>query len=149
MNLIDSFRDEYRFLSNFYPAPIQYGDKIFPSSEHLYQAMKCTNIADAELVRTHPFKGLKEFARSLPLDPDWDNIKDDVMRTALWGKFTQNAEVRSQLLATGDDEILEGNYWCDQYYGSCTCEKHEHIPGLNKLGIMLMELRQELRDRET
>src|SRR6185503_14597055 len=37
MNNIDSFKDEYRFLSNFYPAPVQFDGIRFPTVEHAYQ----------------------------------------------------------------------------------------------------------------
>jgi len=41
--MINSFTDEYAFLSNFYPVPggITVGKHTFLSVEHAYQAFKC------------------------------------------------------------------------------------------------------------
>jgi ribA/ribD-fused uncharacterized protein len=61
------------------------------------------------------------------------------MREALWAKFTQHPELRSLLLSTGDETIVEhtenDNYWGDGGDGS----------GRNRLGVLLMELREKLR----
>jgi hypothetical protein len=34
---------EYAFLSNFYKAPIVYMGEIYPTTEHVFQAMKTTS----------------------------------------------------------------------------------------------------------
>ena len=47
------------------------------------------------------------------------------------------------LLSTGDVAIIEGNYWHDNFYGQCTCEKCAG-KGKNKLGKLLMDIRSEL-----
>lgn len=38
-------------------------------------------------------------------------------------------------------EIVEGNYWHDNYWGNCTCDKCKNIEGQNKLGKILMKIR--------
>ena len=77
--------------------------------------------------------------RSRPLRPDWEDVKDDVMRVAVRAKFTQHEELRELLLSTGDEELVEHTtndaYWADGGDGT----------GKNMLGKILMEVRAELR----
>ena len=42
--VIDKFRDEYFFLSNFYPVRISFEGIIYPSVENAYQAQKTIDI---------------------------------------------------------------------------------------------------------
>ena len=51
-----------------------------------------------------------------------------------------------KLLDTGDEELIEGNHWCDNVWGNCYCEKCANITGQNRLGQMLMRVRDELRN---
>jgi predicted NAD-dependent protein-ADP-ribosyltransferase YbiA (DUF1768 family) len=54
----------------------------------------------------------------------------------LQAKFAQNPDLLAQLLATGDQEIVEGNTWNDKFWGKHNGE------GMNHLGIMLMTIRE-------
>jgi ribA/ribD-fused uncharacterized protein len=64
------------------------------------------------------------------------------MREAVLAKFTQNADLRAVLLATGDADLVEhtsnDDYWGDGGDGH----------GKNKLGRILMSVRDELRAQE-
>jgi hypothetical protein len=40
----NSFHNEYRFLSNFYPAEVSFEGLVFPTVEHAYVAAKTTDI---------------------------------------------------------------------------------------------------------
>ena len=77
--------------------------------------------------------------RKRPLRRDWEVVKDDIMREALRAKFTQHEDLRIILLETDDAELVEhtknDSYWADGGDGS----------GLNMLGKLLMELRDELK----
>ena len=53
-------------------------------------------------------------------------------------------ELAEKLLATGDEEVVEGNTWHDRYWGRCKCVKHEG-ECLNWLGRILMRVRADLR----
>jgi predicted NAD-dependent protein-ADP-ribosyltransferase YbiA (DUF1768 family) len=68
------------------------------------------------------------------------------MEYGLRQKFSK-PEFISLLLNTSNREIIEGNYWHDNYWGSCTCDKCGN-KGLNKLGILLMKIRKELQDND-
>ena len=45
---------------------------------------------------------------------------------------------------TGDAELIEGNTWHDNYWGVCSCSKCNGR-GKNRLGKLLMKVREELR----
>ncbi|CAM0108020.1 hypothetical protein VPH166E361_0079 [Vibrio phage 166E36-1] len=144
--MITQFRDECSFLSNFQyfdkPLQLKYQGVIlsFPTNEHFYIAMKTTNLTLRKQVCDHPLKGLKKFGNSLPLRDDWDDIKLSVMEYGLRYKFSDaNPSLKRKLLATGSQELQEGNWWNDKYWGVCL----KTGEGENHLGKLLMEIREE------
>ena len=143
--MIVEFDGQYDFLSNFYPCPILYEGIVYPTNEHFFQAMKTLDIETRKAIAAAPTPGAaKRMGRHVSLPPDWEKIKVDVMRTGLMLKFT-DAALAEKLLATGDEELVEGNWWHDQTWGSCFCPDHCRTPGRNLLGMLLMELRKELQ----
>ena len=86
----------------------------------------------------------KRLGRHVELRPDWEAIKLDVMKEGLALKFA-DPKLREKLLATGDEILVEGNWWHDNTWGSCHCPLCDKIPGKNLLGKALMELRSDLR----
>lgn len=134
--MIDSFRGEYRFLSNFGPGQIELGKEVYLTSEHLYQALKTLDPKEQKFVRIAPTPGeAKRRGKKITLREDWDEVKDDIMRMVLDLKFSQNPDLRRKLLATGDQELIESNIWGDVYWGVCFGS------GQNKLGLLLQETR--------
>jgi ribA/ribD-fused uncharacterized protein len=139
--VIDDFFDDYYFLSNFYSAPTEFEGVVYPTSENAYQAAKTTHIrsrktfADPECTPAWA----KRLGRSLDLRPDWEEVKEQVMRDCLKSKFSDPA-LRALLQATGDAVLIEGNTWHDNIWGVCTCHR---CPGngQNLLGQLLEELR--------
>lgn len=134
--------DEYGEFSNFAPYPIFLNGKRWPTSEHYFQAQKFAGTPHAEEVRRAKKPRLAaEIGRDRrrPLRRDWEAVKDDVMLATLRAKFTQHAELRALLLATGDARLVEHTerdaYWGDGGDGS----------GANRLGSLLMRVRGELR----
>lgn len=137
-----STKDPYGEFSNFAAFPIEVGGKVWPTSEHYFQAQKFAGTPDEEELRAieSPMKvALAGRERTRPFRSDWDEVRDDVMRTALRAKFTQHEDLRRLLLGTGDAELVEhtknDSYWGDG--GDRT--------GGNMLGKLLMELREALR----
>lgn len=132
---------EHSFLSNFYQgAPIKLNGIIYPTSEHLYQAAKSTNIDDWISISKLSTPGqAKRAAQKLPMRDNWEEIKVQVMRETLALKFNQNRRLVTLLLNTGDAELIEGNTWGDTFWGVCDGK------GINMLGKLLMELREEWR----
>jgi hypothetical protein len=84
----------------------------------------------------------KGLGNTVPLRDDWDRIKDSVMWDLLKVKF-HTPELRSKLMLTKPHELVEGNDWHDLYWGKCSCAVH-HLEGQNKLGIFLMQVRDQL-----
>ena len=135
-------REPYGEFSNFSPHPIKLKGRIWPTSEHYFQAQKFAATEHEETVRNakSPMVAARMGrSRERPLRPDWETVKDDIMREALRAKFTQHPQLRSLLLSTGDAQLVEhtanDDYWADGGDGT----------GKNRLGQLLMELRAELR----
>lgn len=133
---INEFRGKYFFLSNFYPAKVEYQGYRFENNEAAFQAAKCPE-------RMLDFCGLtpnraKHLGRRVPLRSDWELVKYDIMYEVCMAKFTQNPDLFSKLLATGNAELIEGNTWGDRVWGVC------HGVGENHLGKILMRIRGEL-----
>ena len=144
--VIDSFNRDYAFLSNFYESPIEFEGIKYPTVEHYFQAMKTLNISERKNIAGAPTPGkAKQFGRSVWLRNDWEAIKDDVMLAGLRLKF-QIPEFRTELLNTEDAELIEGNFWHDNTWGDCVCDKCLDKPGENRLGKLLMKVRTELQE---
>ena len=139
MQKIDKFNGEYAFLSNFYTSPIQHKGIVYPTVEHMFQAMKTLDETERIKIANAETPGsAKRMGRSVALRGDWEDVKIDIMRTALALKFTTPG-LKEKLLATGDAELVEGNTWNDRFWGVCGGT------GKNMLGTLLMELREDLR----
>jgi predicted NAD-dependent protein-ADP-ribosyltransferase YbiA (DUF1768 family) len=67
-------------------------------------------------------------------------VRVTVMKAVVRMKFLQNPELLKQLKETGDEELIEGNTWHDNFWGICYCGKCKK--GLNTLGKILMEVRK-------
>lgn len=138
--MIDKFNGKYDFLSNFYVAPVTYNGLTFQSNEAAFQAQKTLNEGQRrKFTRMAPNKA-KAKGRNVILRSDWEQIKNKIMYEICYAKFTQNPELKEKLLATGDEELVEGNTWHDTYWGVCNRR------GKNKLGKILMRVREELRN---
>jgi len=134
---------DYFEFSNFSLHGVELGGAYWPTVEHYFQAQKFEDAAYRERIRrARTPKDAKELGRtrSLPILSDWDTKRDDVMLEAVRKKFQTHAEVREQLLATGDEELIE-NAPSDFYWG---CGRTG--TGQNKLGKILMRVRGELRE---
>jgi predicted NAD-dependent protein-ADP-ribosyltransferase YbiA (DUF1768 family) len=59
-------------------------------------------------------------------------------------KFSLYPTLREKLLATGEEELVEGNYWHDNFWGACSCRKCEGREKHNHLGRILMKVRSGL-----
>ena len=142
--MINKFDGPYAFLSNFYYSPISYEGVEYPTVEHAFQAAKVLDMTKRFEIANLPTPGAaKRVGRQVDLRKDWEEVKIDVMRECLKEKF-KNPELFAALVATGDEELVEGNYWHDNFWGVCSCER-SNGQGQNHLGKLLMELRTELR----
>ena len=137
-DMIDSFKGENRFLSNFWPAEVELDGMLFPTVEHAYVAAKTLDPEKRAEIRLVNTPGqVKRLGRTLDLRADWDEVKLGIMEGLVRQKF-QHPELAALLLATGDQELVEGNTWDDTFWGVC------FDVGCNHLGLILMKVRDEL-----
>jgi ribA/ribD-fused uncharacterized protein len=137
-----SVQGDHGAFSNFAPYPIVLGGRRWPTSEHYFQAQKFAGTPREDVVRraSSPAEAAR-MGRDHKHRPrrDWDSARDGVMHAAVLAKFTQHAELRTMLLATGDARLVEhtdsDDYWGDGGDGS----------GRNRLGEILMRVRDALR----
>jgi ribA/ribD-fused uncharacterized protein len=133
-----SFDGDERFLSNFYPSPVELGGVTYPTVENAYQAAKTASQNRGPFVSCSPGEA-KKLGRTVELVSNWDEIKERVMEKLLYRKFYDNPELGRKLDATGDMYLMEGNTWGDTYWGMCDGV------GKNRLGALLMYVRGQLR----
>lgn len=139
-HVIEEFRGQYRFLSNFYAAEVELDNVLYPTVEHAYQAAKTDDPWGRSAVAKCNTPGeAKRAGRRLKLRDDWESVKVEVMTGLVRQKFTRSRSLGRQLLATGDVPLIEGNTWGDEFWGVC------RGVGQNKLGEILMLIRSELR----
>lgn len=137
--MIDSFRGDFGFLSNFHEASIWLDGERFPSVEHAYQAAKAVDPVTRKMIREAARPGdAKKLGKCVQLPADWDTTKVGIMRRAVREKF-KNPLLRAMLVATEDATLVEGNTWNDTFWGVCRGR------GQNWLGKILMEVREECK----
>lgn len=138
---IKRFRQEYDYLSNFYPACLQVDGLEYLCSEAAYQAAKCAKAEDRLLFTELNSNDSKLLGRKVPQRSDWDRVRVQEMEKILRAKFTQNPHLAQFLVETGDAELIEGNTWHDTFWG-VDLKTGE---GENRLGKILMALREDFQ----
>jgi N-glycosidase YbiA len=136
-----STKEKYGEFSNFAAFPFVLDGKEWRTSEHYFQAQKFLDEEYRERIRetASPMIAARlGRSRKVPLRADWEEVKVDVMRSAVRQKISSHAELAQLLLSTGDEEIVEAASG-DDFWG---CGKDGS--GQNWLGRILMEIRQEL-----
>jgi ribA/ribD-fused uncharacterized protein len=143
-NIINFYNknEPYYEFTNFYPAPIVVDGYYHATSEHYFQSQKFRDdFKKFNAIRTaNSPREAFDVARSfgMPLTLNWLIERDNVMRKALYEKFTQHPKLKNLLKSTGNAKLVEhtanDNYWGDGGNGS----------GQNRLGELLMELRNNL-----
>lgn len=134
--MISSFRDEYFFLSNFYPVEIKLDGIVYPNAEAAFQAQKTLDVEERRKfsMLKNPVQA-KRLGRKVKLRDDWEEVKLDIMTEVVSQKFLQHPHLIEMLLQTGDEELIEGNRWGDRFWGVCKGK------GKNNLGKILMKIR--------
>lgn len=140
--VISDFRKKYSFLSNYAEKCFVWKDRMFCNSEAAFQSEKSLDPKVQESFTRLTAKDAKAAGRRVALRPDWEEVKDGIMEEIVYEKFIQNDYLAEKLLETGDAILIEGNTWHDTYWGvdATTGE------GENKLGIILMRVRERIRD---
>ncbi len=138
--------DDYGCFSNFAHYGFELDGKIWMTSEHYFQAQKFSGTKYEEIIRLldNPMQAAEMGRdRRLPLRKDWEEVKDEIMRKAVYAKFSQNNEIRDILIGTFPDNIIEKT--SNDYYWGCG----KDFSGKNMLGKILMEVRSTLIAEQT
>ncbi len=140
-NSICEFRNDYDFLSNFYPCQIEYEELFYQNAECAFQAQKCITQEEKLVFCNLPASKAKRMGRQVKLRPDWETVKVSIMEEIVRAKFVQNPYLMKKLLNTGELLLIEGNTWKDTFWGVDISSGK----GENHLGKILMNVREELR----
>ena len=139
------FKGEHAFLSNFYPCTIHFEGETYPSVEHAYQAAKTKLYAERMFVRESITAAVaKKRGKTATLREGWSDMRVPVMRALLREKFKLPG-LGQRLLDTDNEELVEGNWWGDHFWGRVAGGEED---GENWLGLLLMEIRAELRGND-
>jgi N-glycosidase YbiA len=144
---INFYTPDFFVFNNFSAHAIEYEGELYPTSEHAYQAAKCTDSSGRKAIRDarSPLqaKTLSNGTYRGARDPDWDQKKVAVLQEILRAKIAQHPEAREALHASGREDIVEDSptdyFWGEGADGT----------GLNMLGKLWMKLRDELAVSET
>ena len=122
--------------------PIVVDGVDYACSEGYYQSMKSfgheRHEEYHEAIRMCNPDDAWTLGRRVPLRADWDDAQIDVMRKAVYAKFTQNETLRELLCSTGSYPLVQIKM--DWVWGSMSDGS-----GRNMLGVLLMELRDQIR----
>lgn len=136
----------YGCFSNLYRRPIVLDGELFPTAEHAYQAGKPRKAEVREWLLRAPSPALLAMAAHglyyWDVAPGWSRNKFDRMRRVLRAKFTQHSDLKAILLATGSARLVESatvDSLVNRLWGEV------NSVGKNMLGVLLMELREELQ----
>ena len=142
-----SSRKPYFEFTNFSRHPITIDGVVWPTTEHYFQAAKFNDAELKETVRLAKAPAIaakmgRDRAYTSKMRSDWDKYRLEAMMDALRAKFTQHKELTQLLLDTGDAELFEDSP--KDYFWGAGADR----TGNNQLGILLMDLRSELREKE-
>lgn len=139
--------EPYGCFSNFSPHPIQIKELYWQTVEHYYQAQKFVGTENERLIavirqtQTPMEAATLGRDRTRKLRPDWEQVKRQVMWQGVLTKFLTHTDIQAILLDTGEELIVEDSP--TDYYWGCGQDK----TGQNQLGEILMNVRQEVRQR--
>lgn len=140
-------REFYPF-SNFSSFQVEWRGKLWPTSEHAYQAARYQQVKTEYYEQIRTLKSAQEAYEFMRHNrtaerPNWFDEKRGVMKDIVRHKLQQHAYVRKKLLETGDAIIIEDSP-VDPYWGWGPDRQ-----GRNELGKIWMELRKEIHDGST
>ncbi len=140
--LFNSSDKKYSYLSNF-ATGFDFVDAdgcIWPTAEHFYQSRKTDDEEIRSLIQGVPRAvDAKRAGAEIIIPEHWETEgKEAAMCETLAYKFAAGSEAAKLLLRTGENYLREFAPWGDTYWGTDGQE------GLNRLGVLLMERRDQL-----
>ncbi len=138
----------YGAFSNLYRREVVFEGETFATSEHAYQAGKPRKKAVRDWLMAAPSPSLLAMAAHglyyWDVAPGWSTTKFDRMRDILRAKFEQHDDLRELLLSTGNARLVESatvDNEVNRLWGEV------NGVGKNMLGVLLMEIREELQGK--
>lgn len=139
---IDGFVGKAEFLSLDYLCDVTFDDITYPSATNLFYAMKATDRGMMrKIARLSPKKVRQKMASWE--NEDWETNKLHYLEKACRVKFDTNPELKKQLIATGDAELINRVAHMDDWLGV-----RQDGSGKNSLGKVLMKIRKTYIDDE-
>ncbi|HWA23508.1 MAG TPA: NADAR domain-containing protein [Caulobacterales bacterium] len=141
--------EKFGGLSNMAPGyPLEVNGIAIRTSEALYQALRFPHMPDLQRVIIDEASPMTAKMRTKPhrenSREDWDRVRVKIMRWCLQVKLAQNVDAFGKLLlSTGEAPIVEFSKK-DQFWGAEPGEDGRLV-GMNVLGRLLMELREQFR----
>ena len=149
--------EENGYLSNWYPSGFSYSEKTYSSMEQYMMHQKALCFSDEDIARqilkTDDVAEIKKLGRLVSNYNEhiWDGVRQIVIYEGLTAKFSQNADLKDQLMATGDAILAEcavkDKVWG---IGLSMTDPDRNIPenwkGRNLLGYSLMLVRKKLQE---
>jgi hypothetical protein len=149
MNEIRFYRaddKQYGVFSNLLRRPVVFEGETYPTAEHAYQAGKARKKEVRDWLMAAPSPSLLAMAAHglyyWDITPGWSTNKFARMRAVLQSKFSQHEDLRRTLLGTGNAVLIESatvDSPVNRLWGQV------NGVGKNMLGLMLMEVRDQLR----
>ena len=142
------------FLSNFHRSHVRVNNINFTSAEQAYQFIRAKARNDVTLARQilneHNPAVVKRLTRGLRRPENYDPSTDfEIMKTVVQAKFSQNAELKAQLLATGNKTLIECNPYDVVYSAGLRIDDPQLSTGVfrgqNELGKILESVRDGLQ----
>jgi type I restriction enzyme S subunit len=121
------------------------------TSEALYQACRFPHLPDVQKLIIGQISPMTAKMRSKPYRkdsrPDWDQVRVRIMRWSLRMKLANNWNAFSTLLLkTGERPIVEESRK-DDFWGAKVVDDGDTLVGMNVLGRLLMELREQVKQQ--
>jgi ribA/ribD-fused uncharacterized protein len=158
-SIIRSFTGKFAFMNPIHRAGFFYEGDEYQSTAAAFEAAKILNRQDRVSFWRWNCKpwDAKRLGKGIPqswMRPDWDAVQFDVMTDIMRSKFSM-PDLRRELLATRDAEIVYENSFHDNVWGACLCRslpandlKYGRKSGCtgsgnNRLGQILIQVRLE------
>lgn len=147
-----AFCSENAWLSNFYPCAFKMQDQLFSSAEQAFQYIKaCRNNHPTQaslILKARDAKEAKIIGSGVQIVPKWDIVKEEIMTRVVTAKFGSNELLARKLVDTGNMILVEAT--TDKFWGANATFNSKSIAsntwkGANRLGVILMELRENLK----
>lgn len=152
-----AFCSEWTGLSNMAYAPFQFKGAFYSSAEQCFQAEKAKYHNKMSCVRRivrseDPYK-CKKIGSEVEISNDWMGVREEIMKDIVYHKFSQNEDMKGELIATGNASLYEAvtgsTIWSTHSSIHSKATYEETATGPNVLGKILEKVRESLSSIST